>query len=105
MVRLKVRRLRSGRPPHPAARQHLAQSGRAATADAGFAQKDVGEDPDPRQNDHDHHPGHPRGRFTVRPQNGPRDEGKVHQDYKPVQIAAAIEFSLLVSRNLAQFRG
>jgi hypothetical protein len=56
------------------------QATHTPAADAGFTEKDISQDADHRQNNHDNDPGNPCGRLPVRPQNDPRNEGKVDRD-------------------------
>src|SRR5882724_6190812 len=60
--------------------KHCVQTAHTPAADTGFTEKDISQDADHGQNNYDNDPCNSRSRLPVRPQNDPRNHGKVDQE-------------------------
>ena len=60
--------------------QYLAQASYTPAAETSFAQEDISQDADHRQNKEDNDPGNPQKRLPVRPQYDSRNHAEVDQE-------------------------
>ncbi len=65
--------------------ERLAEAGSAGAADIGLAHQHIGDHPDQRRDDNDHHPGEPRHRLAIGPDQRAADEEQLQADLEHEQ--------------------